>query len=68
MSATKPNDETIAKFKQEVCDAVESSDCAEDYQELCWLSITVGWALAQGMTTAQARDFASYIRYHTDLA
>ena len=35
--------------------------------ELCWLSLTVGWAIAKGLNTVQAIDYAHHIRYETDL-
>lgn len=31
-----------------------------------WQSITIGWAIAKGLNPADAVEFASYLRYHTD--
>lgn len=35
--------------------------------EMCWLSLTYGWALAKGLSPTEAHEFALHIRYHTDL-
>jgi hypothetical protein len=32
-----------------------------------WFSLTLGWALAKGLTPAEAHTFSAHIRYHTDL-
>jgi len=52
-------------FKVEVND--HSSKVDPDDEE-DWKSLTLGWALAKGVSPAEARDFASYVRYETDLA
>jgi len=36
-------------------------------EELCWKSLTVGWALAKGLSCNKAQAFATKIRYHTKL-
>ncbi len=51
-------------FKVEVSDKEQAID---PDKELCWRSLTVGWGLAKGMDPHSAAEFASYIRYHTDL-
>ena len=33
-----------------------------------WRSLTLGWALAKGFTPDAASEFASFVRYNTDLA
>lgn len=33
-----------------------------------WYSLTVGWALGKGLTSEEAHEFASHIRYNTDMA
>lgn len=33
-----------------------------------WYSITLGWAIAKGMSPRVAHTFATYIRYETELA
>jgi len=32
-----------------------------------WYSLTLGWALAKGLSIEQSHKFATHIRYHTDL-
>ncbi|MGE3483513.1 MAG: hypothetical protein AB7L09_02155 [Nitrospira sp.] len=54
----------IDRFKDEVH---KRADEIDKDSELCWLSLTAGWALAQGMPPEEAYDFALHIRYRTDL-
>ena len=35
--------------------------------ELDWYSLTLGWAIGRGMKIEDAKNFASHIRYHTEL-
>ncbi len=35
--------------------------------EYDWYSITLGWAIGKGLTLDDAENFATYIRYQTDL-
>jgi len=59
------NKEELAKlFKSEVSDLSSEVDAQDDYD---WLSLTVGWALAKGLSPEKAAAFALYIRYETDL-
>lgn len=49
---------------------VECSDRSSEIDpenELCWKSLTAGWAIAKGLDPEDAYDFAHYIRYKTDL-
>jgi hypothetical protein len=54
----------IPDFKKEVTKRTEEID---PNSELDWLSLTVGWAIAKGMTPFDAKEFAIYLRYHTSL-
>lgn len=51
-------------FKTECSDR---SDEIDKDQELHWLALTVGWAIAKGISIPDAHDFASYIRHSTNL-
>lgn len=57
-------------FKAEVIDPVAhySQVNPEDYHELDWYAITVGWALAKALTPEDAINFAAHVRYSTYLA
>ena len=55
----------IPDFKKEVTKRAKEID---PESERDWLSLTLGWALAKGMTPFDANQFAIYIRYHTGLA
>jgi hypothetical protein len=66
--AEKISPKTLAllkKFNKEVSSKGKKID---PYSERCWLSLTIGWALANGMTPNDADEFARFVRYHTDLA
>lgn len=52
------------EFKEEVHERSEDIDPA---YELCWHTLTVGWALGKGLDPDSARSFASYIEYQTNL-
>jgi hypothetical protein len=59
------NQELIELFKTECHDRasqVDPDNCLD------WFCITLGWAIAKGLSPDDAYDFASYIRYETDLA
>lgn len=60
----KENTALIAQFKAEAHDRASEADpdSSED-----WYSLTLGWAIAKGLTPADARAFASHIRYNTGL-
>jgi hypothetical protein len=55
----------VVKFKAEISDRSDEID--QEDSELDWYSLTVGWALANGMTPDEAVGLGRYIRYHTDL-
>ena len=62
---TKKEQARLTKlFKVEVVDLGGEVD-PDDEED--WKSLTLGWVLAKGVSPAEARDFASYIRYETDL-
>jgi hypothetical protein len=52
-------------FKAEVSDRSNQVD-PEDMED--WHSLVLGWAIAKGMDPEKAREFATYVRYSTDLA
>jgi len=52
------------KFKTEVCDRSKEVDPREEHD---WFSLTLGWAIAKGLTLKDAYQFALHIRYETDL-
>jgi hypothetical protein len=52
------------RFKEQVHDKAQAVD---KEGELDWHSLTIGWALAHGCNASDAYNFATYIRYHTDL-
>jgi hypothetical protein len=58
------NEETVALFKKEVSDRAKKIDPDNDQD---WFSLTLGWAVAKGMTPSKAHEFAIHIRYNTDL-
>ena len=51
-------------FKKEVDNRSGEIDPDNEY---CWLSLTIGWAVAKGLSPEDAQRFGSYIRYQTDL-
>lgn len=57
-------DDLQALFKSEVNDKSEAVD-PDNVQD--WFSLTLGWAIAKGLTPEDAHAFALHIRYHTDL-
>lgn len=57
-------EELVKLFKTEVNDRSEEVD---PNSEEDWFSLSVGWGLAKGLSPEQAREFAIYLRYSTDL-
>lgn len=53
-----------AEFKAEVSGRAKQVDPSNEQD---WFSLTLGWAIAKGMTPKVAYNFALYIRYHTKL-
>lgn len=57
--------EALAKqFEEEVHSKASEVDPSSEQD---WYSLTLGWAIAKGLTPEQAHEFANHIRYHTDL-
>jgi len=56
--------ELEALFKVEVHDKAAEVDPG---QEEDWRSLTLGWALAKGLTPEEAHEFSFHIRYNTEL-
>ena len=52
------------QFKTEVHDRAKEID---ESGEQDWYSMTLGWAIAKGITPDDAHDFARHIRYNTEL-
>ena len=51
-------------FKKEITDNLDKIDPEQTHD---WYSLTLGWALAKGLSPEKALDFATYIRYNTNL-
>lgn len=54
----------IVRFKKEVHDHSKEID-PDDSQD--WHSLTLGWALGKGLPVKDAHEFATHVRYRTDL-
>jgi hypothetical protein len=62
------SEESLIEFtKSFELEVSKNSLVIDPESELDWGSLTVGWALAKGMTSDQAHIFSSFIRYYTDL-
>ena len=62
------DDKLVEKFRTEVHEKFESdSDAILFFEDCDFRALTGGWAIAQGMSFQEASDFASYIRYETDM-
>lgn len=53
-----------AEWKLKVYDKANEIDPND---ELCWYSLSVGFALQAGLSPEDANHFARYIRYNTNL-
>ena len=53
-------DPIVRRFKTEISDQAQLIDGA---QKEDWKSLTLGWALGQGMPIKEARSFAFWIRH-----
>jgi hypothetical protein len=51
-------------FKTECHDRAAEIDPSGEQD---WFSLTLGWAIAKGMTPGEAHGFSIWIRYHTEL-
>lgn len=47
-------------FKSEVCDRSKEIDELEAED---WFSLSIGWAIAKGLSPAQAHAFSLHVRY-----
>ena len=47
-------------FRAEIVTVAREVDPGE---ELDWFALTVGWAIAKGLTPSEAHDFSIYARY-----
>ena len=62
------SEESLIEFtKSFELEVSKNSLVIDPESELDWFSLTVGWAIAKGMTSDQAHIFSSFIRYYTDL-
>lgn len=61
---TEDRDALTAVFKRLVHDKADEVDSS---QEQDWYSLTLGFALGYGWTPSDAHEFATYIRYQTNL-
>jgi hypothetical protein len=59
------NEENLELFRREV---TENADKIDPYDDNDWHSLVLGWAIAKGMSPEEARKFANYVSYETDLA
>lgn len=59
-----PDPGMVALFKAECDDRSAEIDPDDEHD---WKSLTLGWAVAKGMKPEEAQEFASYIRYRTEL-
>lgn len=57
-------DKLEALFKTEVDDKATEVDPSNSQD---WFSITLGWAIAKGLSPEDAHEFAIHIRYNTKL-
>jgi hypothetical protein len=56
--------ELIPVFKAEVSDRSDEVDPSSSQD---WFSLTLGWAIAKGLSPDDAHAFALHISHHTDL-
>lgn len=47
-------------FKSEICDQAQAIDPDE---EMDWHAMSIGWAMAKGLSINEAGWFAGYVRY-----
>lgn len=60
-----PLDWWLAQFHKEVQKRAKDIDPSSEQD---WYSLTLGWAIAKGMTPGLANAFACFVRYQTSLA
>lgn len=61
----EPDQTMLEQFKKEVSDHATEVDPESEED---WHSLTIGWAIAKGLSPRNARTFAGHVRYNTDLA
>lgn len=62
-------EEYLDAFRKEVDDKFKQRIEGHDlYDETDFKSLTQGWAIANGMSLTEAYEFASFVRYKTDMA
>lgn len=49
------------EFKDTICALSEDIDPGEEHD---WFALSLGWALAKGVSIEEAYDFALRVRYH----
>lgn len=54
----------IREFKSEISNKSKEID-PNNLQD--WYSITLGWAIAKGLSIKESHEFSNYIRYNTNL-
>ena len=60
--------ELTEQFREEVhLPAMEDAKGEEILYDTNFHGLTIGWAMAKGESIPDAYEFATYIRYHTDL-
>jgi hypothetical protein len=52
-------------FKKELSDKSFEVDPSDEQD---WYSLTLGWAIAKGLSPKDAHKFSTHLRYHTELA
>lgn len=53
----------IAYYKDFKVEVIAKKPDIDPDAEYDWFAISMGWALAKGLTTSQAHDFALFARY-----
>lgn len=57
------NLQLINLFETEIYNKSKKIDPHDEHE---WYSLTLGWALAKGLSVSRAHAFALHIRYNTD--
>lgn len=58
------SEKLLKKFRKQIHERASEIDPDNEFY---WKDLTYGWALAQGLEPEAAREFASYVRYNTDM-